>query len=164
VIPQPFSSFMLSPVHLKPEGRGTVRLKSPDPMAPPEIRFNFLKTAYDWQALIEGTRICREIARQPALRPFLVEEVMPGPSVNDDAKIREFIRANGVSNLHPVGTCRMGRGTEDVVDPQLRVWGIERLRVADASIMPAIVAGNTNAPSIMIGEKCADMVKAAAAA
>jgi choline dehydrogenase len=162
VIPQPFSAFMLSPVHLKPEGRGTVRLKSPDPTAPPEIRFNFLRTPYDWQALIEGTRICREIAKQPALKPFLVEEVMPGPSVNDDASLREFIRANGVSNLHPVGTCRMGRGVEDVVDPQLRVYGIERLRVADASIMPTIVAGNTNAPSIMIGEKCADMVKAAA--
>ena len=164
VIPQPFSAFMLSPVHLKPEGRGTVRLKSPDPLAPPEIRFNFLRTAYDWQALIEGTRICREIARQPALKPFLVEEVMPGPSVNDDASLREFIRANGVSNLHPVGTCRMGRGVEDVVDPQLRVHGIERLRVADASIMPAIVAGNTNAPSIMIGEKASDLVLAAAGA
>ncbi|UYN97457.1 MAG: choline dehydrogenase [Enhydrobacter sp.] len=163
VVPQPYSAFGLSPVHLKPEGRGTVRLKSSDPLAAPEIRFNFLKTAYDWQALIEGLRICREIARQPALKPFLVEETMPGPSVSGDKELRDFIRATGVSNLHPVGTCRMGREVDAVVDPQLRVHGVERLRVADASIMPTIVAGNTNAPSIMIGEKCADMVRAAAA-
>jgi choline dehydrogenase len=162
VVPQPFSAFGLSPVHLKPEGRGTVRLKSPDPMAAPEIRFNFLKTAYDWQALLEGLRICREIARQPALEPFIVEEILPGPAATDEPTLRDFIRATGVSNLHPVGTCRMGREVDAVVDPQLRVHGVERLRVADASIMPAIVAGNTNAPSIMIGEKCADMVKAAA--
>ncbi|MDP2378028.1 GMC family oxidoreductase, partial [Reyranella sp.] len=164
VIPQPFSAFSLSPVHLKPDGRGTVRLKSADPLAAPEIRFNFLKSTYDWQALIEGTRICREIARQPALKPFVMEEIMPGADVTAEADLKAFIRANGVSNLHPVGTCRMGHGTDDVVDPQLRVHGIAGLRVADASIMPTIVAGNTNAPSIMIGEKCADMVRAAAAA
>lgn len=164
VIPQPFSAFSLSPVHLKPDGRGTVRLKSPDPLAAPEIRFNFLKSAYDGQALIEGTRICREIARQPALKPFVMEEIMPGADVTAEADLKAFIRANGVSNLHPVGTCRMGHGTDDVVDPQLRVHGIAGLRVADASIMPTIVAGNTNAPSIMIGEKCAAMVRAAAAA
>jgi len=162
VVPQPFSAFMLSPVHLKPEGRGTVRLRSPDPLAPPEIKFNFLKSPYDWQALIEGMRICREIARQPALAPFVAGEILPGPEVTDDKGLRDFIRANGVSNLHPVGTCRMGRETDAVVDPQLRVHGIAGLRVADASIMPSIVAGNTNAPSIMIGEKCADMMREAA--
>ena len=92
----------------------------------------------------------------------MVEEILPGADVTDEAGLRAHIRANGVSNLHPVGTCRMGRDVDDVVDPQLRVHGIERLRVADASIMPSIVAGNTNAPSIMIGEKCADMVRQAA--
>jgi choline dehydrogenase len=92
----------------------------------------------------------------------VVEEILPGAGVEDDAGLRAHIRANGVSNLHPVGTCRMGHNVDDVVDPQLRVHGIERLRVADASIMPSIVAGNTNAPSIMIGEKCADMVRQAA--
>jgi choline dehydrogenase len=162
VIAQPFSAFGLSPVHLRPDGRGTVRLKSADPLAPPEIRFNFLKSSYDFEALLAGIRICREIARQPALRPFIVEEILPGPAVTGDADLRADIRARGVSNLHPVGTCRMGREPDAVVDPQLRVYGIERLRVADASIMPSIVAGNTNAPSIMIGEKCADMVRAAA--
>jgi choline dehydrogenase len=162
VVPQPFSAFGLSPVHLRPDGRGTVRLKSADPLAAPEIRFNFLKSAYDFQALIEGMRLCREIARQPALEPFVVEEILPGPSITSESDLRADIRARGVSNLHPVGTCRMGREVDAVVDPQLRVHGIANLRVADASIMPSIVAGNTNAPTIMIGEKCADMVRAAA--
>lgn len=162
VVAQPFSAFGLSPVHLRPDGRGTVRLKSPDPTAAPEIRFNFLKTTGDWTAMLEGMRICREIARQPALKPFLVEEIMPGPQVSEDKDLRDYLRQTGVSNLHPVGTCRMGRAPDDVVDPQLRVYGIEGLRVADASIMPSIVAGNTNAPSIMIGEKCAAMVLASA--
>jgi choline dehydrogenase len=162
VIPQPFSAFGLSPVHLRPDGRGTVRLKSPDPMAAPEIRFNFLKSSYDFQALLEGMRLCREIARQPALKPFIAEELLPGPHVSSEADLKQDIRARGVSNLHPVGTCRMGRQTDAVVDPQLKVHGIDALRVADASIMPSIVAGNTNAPSIMIGEKCAEMVRQAA--
>jgi choline dehydrogenase len=162
VVPQPFSAFGLSPVHLTPDGRGTVRLKSADPLAAPEIRFNFLKSANDYHALIQGMRICREIAQQPALKPFVVEEILPGPQVTEEADLKADIRARGVSNLHPVGTCRMGRGPGDVVDPQLKVHGIAGLRVADASIMPSIVAGNTNAPSIMIGEKCADMVRQAA--
>jgi choline dehydrogenase len=164
VVPQPFSAFGLSPVHLTPEGRGTVRLKSADPQAPPEIRFNFLKTDNDWSAMLKGMRICREIARQPALKPFIVEEILPGPQVADEGDLRDYLRATGVSNLHPVGTCRMGHGVDAVVDPQLRVHGIAGLRVADASIMPSIVAGNTNAPSIMIGEKCAAMVQTAAGA
>lgn len=162
VVAQPFSAFGLSPVHLRPDGRGTVRLKSADPLMPPEIRFNFLKTANDWDAMLKGMAICREIGRQAALKPFVVEEILPGPSVTEDSALRDYLRATGVSNLHPVGTCRMGHGSDDVVDPQLRVHGIGALRVADASIMPSIVAGNTNAPSIMIGEKCADMVRAAA--
>lgn len=164
VIPQPFSAFGLSPVHLTPSGRGTVRLKSPDPMTAPEIRFNFLKSAYDFEALLTGMRICRDIARQPALAPFIAEEILPGPHVTEDADLKADIRARGVSNLHPVGTCRMGREVDAVVDPTLRVHGIDALRVADASIMPSIVAGNTNAPAIMIGEKCADLVRASASA
>jgi len=149
-------------VHLRPDGRGTVRLKSADPLAAPEIRFNFLKSASDWTAMLEGLRICREIGRQAALKPFVVEEILPGPAVSGDKELRAYLRETGVSNLHPVGTCRMGRNVDDVVDPQLKVYGVDGLRVADASIMPSIVAGNTNAPSIMIGEKCSDMVRAAA--
>jgi choline dehydrogenase len=156
--PHPFSAFTLSPVHLRPEGRGTVRIKSPDPLAPPAIQFNFLATDYDFQALIYGTRLSRKIAAQPALKPFVVEEVLPGPAVQTDDDIIEEIRVRGVSNLHPVGTCRMGHEADAVVDPRLKVHGIEGLRVADASIMPQVPGGNTNAPSIMIGEKCAAMV------
>ncbi len=158
VVSHPFPGFSLSPVHLRPEGRGTVRLASPDPLAAPEIRFNFLRTDYDAQALIAGMRLARRIAAQPALKRYVVEETQPGPGVETDADLLADIRARGVSNLHPVGTCRMGHEVSAVVDPRLRVHGVERLRVADASIMPVIIAGNTNAPSIMIGEKAAAMI------
>ncbi|MGE5268611.1 MAG: GMC family oxidoreductase, partial [Thiohalocapsa sp.] len=158
--PHPFSAFTLSPVHLRPEGRGSVRIKSPDPLAPPAIQFNFLASDYDFQALIYGSRLARKIAAQPALRPFIVEEVIPGPACETDDQFVEEIRVRGVSNLHPVGTCRMGPDSDltAVVDPRLRVHGIQGLRVADASIMPQVPGGNTNAPSIMIGEKCAAMI------
>jgi len=156
--PHPFSAFTLSPVHLRPEGRGTVRIKSPDPLAPPAIQFNFLASDYDFQALIYGARLSRKIAAQPALKPFVVEEVLPGAAVQTDEDMIEEIRVRGVSNLHPVGTCHMGREVDAVVDPRLRVYGIEGLRVADASVMPQVPGGNTNAPSIMIGEKCAAMI------
>jgi choline dehydrogenase len=156
--PHPFSAFTLSPVHLRPEGRGSVRLKSADPLAAPAIRFNFLASDYDFQALIYGTRLSRKIAAQPALKPFVVEEVIPGEAVQSDEQLIEEIRNRGVSNLHPVGTCRMGRDVDSVVDPRLRVYGLKGLRVADASIMPQVPGGNTNAPSIMIGEKCAAMI------
>jgi choline dehydrogenase len=156
--PHPFSAFTMSPVHLRPEGRGTVRLKSADPLAAPAIRFNFLASEYDFQALIYGTRFSRKIAEQSALKPYVVEEVIPGLGCQSDAEMKEEIRLRGVSNLHPVGTCRMGRNVDDVVDPRLKVHGIEGLRIADASIMPQVPGGNTNAPSIMIGEKCAAMI------
>lgn len=158
IIAHKFPGFSLSPVHLRPEGRGSVRITSPDPFAPPAIRFNFLRSRYDIEALLTGMRLARKIAAQPALRPYVSEELLPGAQAETDEALIADIRARGVSNLHPVGTCRMGREVEAVVDPRLRVHGVERLRVADASIMPVIVAGNTNAPSIMIGEKCADMV------
>jgi len=156
--PHPFSAFTLSPVHLRPDGRGTVRIKSPDPLAPPAIRFNFLASDYDFQALIYGTRLARKIVAQAALKPFVVEEIIPGEECQSDDAMKEEIRLRGVSNLHPVGTCRMGHEVDSVVDPRLRVHGIAGLRVADASIMPQVPGGNTNAPSIMIGEKCAAMI------
>ena len=107
-------------------------------------------------------QLLRAGAQDYLMKPFVVEEILPGSAVDGEKALRDYLRATGVSNLHPVGTCRMGRAVDDVVDPQLRVYGIDRLRVADASIMPSIVAGNTNAPSIMIGEKCAAMVREAA--
>ncbi|MBS0562411.1 MAG: GMC family oxidoreductase N-terminal domain-containing protein, partial [Proteobacteria bacterium] len=158
IVAHPFPAYTLSPVHLHPEGRGSVRLKSPDPLAPPAIRFNQLKTDYDISAILFGMKLCRRLAAAPALAAHTVEEVLPGPKVATDEEMLEDVRARAVANYHPVGTCRMGHGTDCVVDPRLRVHGIAGLRVADASIMPTIVAGNTNAPSIMIGEKCAAMI------
>ena len=156
--PHKWPGFSMSPVHLRPEGRGLVSLASRDPLAPPRIEFKFMETAHDVDAMIHGVRLARKLAEQPALKPYIAEEVVPGPAVRSDEQLIEDIRNRGVSNLHPVGTCRMGTGRDAVVDPRLRVHGIRRLRVADASIMPLVVGGNTNAPSIMIGEKCAAMV------
>ena len=158
VVPHSFPGFTLSPVHLRPDGRGTVRLGSPDPLAAPRISFDFMRTEYDAQAILSGIKLIRKIAAQPALKPYIVEEIAPGPGVASDAELIEFVRQTGVSNHHPTSSCAMGHGPNTVVDPRLRVHGISGLRVADASIMPQVVAGNTNAPSIMIGEKAAAMI------
>jgi len=158
IVSHPFPGISISPVHLSPDGRGTVRLKSNDPLAPPAIQFNFLKSEYDWQALIAGMRYARSIVRQQALQKLIVEETLPGIQVRTEEDMREDIRARGVSNLHPVGSCGMGHGPMAVVDPRLRVHGVPGLRVVDASVMPSIIAGNTNAPTIMIGEKASDMI------
>ena len=154
-----FPGFSLSAVHLRPDARGTVLLKSPDPLAAPAIRFNFLQTQYDLQALTTGMRMVRSFTKQPSLAPYVAEEIVPGPGVETDADFEESIRQNALSNLHPVGTCRMGPdGGDAVVDPRLRVHGVGRLRVVDASVMPTVPAGNTNAPTIMIAEKAAAMI------
>jgi choline dehydrogenase len=163
-VPHPFPGFSLSAVHLRPDARGTVHLKSPDPLAPPAIRFNFLQTPYDLQALTAGMRLARAFTRQPALAPYVAEEIVPGPDTNTDAEFASSIRRTASSNLHPVGTCRMGPAGDTAVDARLRVHSVGRLRVADAAIMPTVPAGNTNAPSIMIGEKAADMILADARA
>jgi choline dehydrogenase len=159
-VAHPFPGFSLSAVHLRPDSRGTVTIKSPDPLAPPAIRFNFLETSSDLQALTAGMRMARKFTEQPALAPYVAEELIPGPSVNTDAEFEANIRMNANSNLHPVGTCRMGPEGDTVVDSRLRVHGVGRLRVVDAAIMPTVPAGNTNAPTIMIGEKAADMILA----
>ncbi len=158
IVPHPFSGFTLSPVHLKPEGRGTVHVKSAEPGAPPAIRFQFLATDYDREAILHGLKLVRKIASQPALADFIAEEVQPGPACASDEDLLTDVRERAIANYHPVGTCRMGVGPDAVVDPKLRVHGVHGLRVADASIMPSITAGNTNAPSIMIGEKVAAMI------
>ena len=158
VKPHPFPGFTLMPVHLRPDGRGTVRLGSPDPLAPPKVLFDYLRSEYDMRALLAGIDLCRKIAAQPALKPYIVEEITPGPSVTAEQDLIAFIRESGVSNQHPTSSCAMGPGTNTVVDPRLRVHGIEGLRVADASVMPVVVGGNTNAPTIMIGEKVSAMI------
>ncbi len=160
IISHPHPGISISPVHLRPDGRGSVRLKSPDPLAPPEIRFNFLKSDYDLQALIAGMRAARSIVRQQAMQKLIVEETAPGVNVRTEAEMIADIRNRGVSNLHPVGSCGMGQGPQAVVDARLQVHGLAGLRVVDASVMPAIIAGNTNAPTIMIAEKASDMILA----
>jgi choline dehydrogenase len=158
-IPHRFPGFSLSAVHLRPDARGTVLLRSPNPLTPPAIQFNFLQTQYDLQALTTGMRMVRSFTQQPSLAPYVAEEIVPGPAVNTDAEFEASIRVNALSNLHPVGTCRMGpEGGDSVVDPRLRVHGVGRLRVVDAAIMPTVPAGNTNAPTIMIAEKAAAMI------
>jgi choline dehydrogenase len=158
VVAHPFPGFTLSPVHLTPDGRGTVRLASPDPLAPPEIAFGFLGSEYDMRAMVFGVRLVRRLAQQPALAPYVAGELTPGDACATDADLERYVRESGLTNHHPAGSCAMGTGTNTVVDPRLRVHGVQGLRVADASIMPAVVAGNTNAPSIMIGEKAASMI------
>jgi choline dehydrogenase len=158
IVPHPFPGFTMSPVHLRPDGRGTVRLAGPDPMAPPSVLFDFLRTDYDMQAVIFGIRLARKIADQQALKPYVVSELAPGSPTTTDADLAEYVRQSGVSNQHPTSSCAMGHGPNTVVDPRLRVHGIGGLRVADASIMPVAVGGNTNAPTIMIGEKAAAMI------
>ncbi|MGE0119016.1 MAG: GMC family oxidoreductase [Dongiaceae bacterium] len=154
----PFSSFGISMNILHPESRGTVRIKSADPTIAPEIRFNFLAAEEDRRKAVLGFRAIRKVATMPAIAAYIMEEVSPGPSIQSDEDIEAFCRRAGRSSHHGTSTCKMGTDALAVVDHRLRVRGIGRLRVIDASIMPRLVGGNTNAPAIMIGEKGAAMV------
>jgi choline dehydrogenase len=158
VVPHPHPGFTISAVHLRPDARGSVRLKSADPAAAPSIRFNFLKTQYDLDAMTAGMRWARKFTEQPSLRPYVAEELLPGLQVQSDADFEAAIRRNAISNLHPVGTCHMGTDPNAVCDPRLRVNGVSGLRVVDAAVMPSVPAGNTNAPTIMIAEKASEMI------
>jgi choline dehydrogenase len=153
-----FSGFSASVCQLRPESRGSLRIKSADPAAPPEIRINYLATETDRTAFVEGIKILRRILAAPALKPFVVGEVEPGPKVTSDEDILNFCRQRGSTVYHPTSTCRMGNDPLAVVDQRLRVRGIEGLRVVDASVMPDLMSGNTNAPTIMIAEKASDMI------
>ncbi len=147
---------------LRPLSRGSVRLAGKDPLAAPLIDPNFLGERDDMERLIRGFRIMRNILSQPALAGHRGKESPASAGARTDLQIEHFIRDHADTIYHPVGSCRMGNGSMDVVDAQLRVSGIQGLRVVDASIMPRLVGGNTNAPVIMIAEKAADMIKAAA--
>ncbi|MGX7951393.1 GMC family oxidoreductase [Tsuneonella sp. HG249] len=155
--------FSLHACVLRPESRGTVRLANSDPRAAPIIDPNFLAEERDMAVLRAGVRLSHRIAEAPALQEFDPKDRYP-IDINDDAQLDELIRNRADTVYHPVGTCRMGSDAGSVVDPKLKARGIEGLWVADASIMPRLVSGNTNAPSIMIGERCADFVKEALAA
>jgi len=143
---------------LRPESRGSVRIKSARPDEAPAIDPNFLGTAKDRDTLVEGVRAIRRIFGAPALARYIAAEVAPGPDVDSDDDLLDFVRARGGTTFHPVSTCRMGQDPLAVTDERLRVRGFDGLRVIDASIMPSVVSGNTNAATIMIGEKGADMV------
>jgi len=149
---------------LRPKSRGSVTLASADPSAPPLIDPAFLAERDDLERLVRGFREMRRILAQPALARHGARELSPSANARSDAEIEAFIRGHADTIYHPVGSCRMGNGALDVVDAELRVRGIERLRVVDASIMPTIISGNTNAPTIMIAEKAADMIEAPARA
>jgi choline dehydrogenase len=146
---------------LRPESRGKVGLKSADPLADPAIFGNYLAAEEDRRAMREGVRMMREVAAQAALKPYISQEFCPGASVQTDAEIDAWIRRTAETIYHPVGTCRMGAAgdTMAVVDVDCRVQGLAGLRVVDASVMPTLVGGNTNAPTIMIAEKVSDAIR-----
>ena len=137
----------------RPDSRGSIMAESPDPMAAPAIRPGYLSADSDYDVLLSGIRQTRDIFAAPAMARHSVAETLPGPDVTSDEALREFARTHGVTLYHPVGTCRMGEDPRAVVDSRLRVHGVEGLRVIDASVMPVLTTGNTNAPTIMIAEK-----------
>jgi choline dehydrogenase len=150
---------------LRPESRGRVGLKSADPLADPAIFANYLSAEEDRRAIREGVKMMREVAAQSALDPYRGAEFAPGASVKTDAEIDAWVRQNAETIYHPVGTCRMGAAGDAnaVVDAELKVQGLQGLRVIDASVMPTLVGGNTNAPTIMIAEKVSDLIRGRAA-
>ena len=141
-----------------PESKGSIHIKSNNPEDPPSIKYNFLSSQLDRDTLIEGVRLIRKIMKSETMKEFCGEEMQPGECFNSDDKILQYIRDKAETVYHPVGTCRMGFDQESVVDKNLKVHGIKGLRIADASIMPTLVSGNTNAACMMIGERCADFI------
>jgi choline dehydrogenase-like flavoprotein len=145
---------------LRPRSTGEIRLKSADPRQAPAIDPNYFADPADLKTLVEGLKVGRDIFAQGPLARVIARERFPGPDIRSDADLADFVRRAAETEYHPVGTCRMGQDRMAVVDHRLRVHGIDGLRVADASVMPRLVSGNTNAPTIMIGEKAANMIRA----
>jgi choline dehydrogenase-like flavoprotein len=157
-----FPAFTASVANVQPTSRGHIRLKSPNPADAPAIQPNYLSTDEDRRVAAESIRVTRNIVAQPALQAFRPNEILPGEAIgSDDASLAKAAGDIGTTIFHPVGTAKMGRGTDPlaVVDERLRVFGIERLRIIDASVMPTITSGNTNSPTIMIAEKGATMIR-----
>jgi choline dehydrogenase len=143
---------------LRPQSRGRISLASTDPFSAPRIHANYLAERDDLERMVAAVKMTREILAQRAFKPYAGDEILPGAAVQDDAGIVDFIRRKAESIYHPVGTCKMGQDAGAVVDDELRVRGIAGLRVVDASIMPTLVGGNTNAPVIMIAERASDLI------
>jgi choline dehydrogenase len=155
----PWSGFSTIVYQLRPESRGYITIKSANPADPPAVYPNYLSAETDQRTMVDGLNLCRRILAQPQFRPFLELEIMPGTGVRSDDELLAFARQRGGTVFHPTSTCKMGVDAMAVVDPELRVRGVEGLRVADASVMPTVVSGNTNAATIMIGERAADLVR-----
>jgi choline dehydrogenase len=155
----PWSGFGLTVYQLRPESRGEIRLKSANPADPPAMLPNYLATETDRRAIVDGLKIGRRILATSPMRHYVSEEYQPGASVTTDEQLLLHAKNTGNTVFHPTSTCKMGVDAMAVVDPELRVYGIAGLRVVDASIMPTVISGNTNAATIMIGEKAADMVR-----
>lgn len=151
--------FAISSVGLYPKSRGRVHLAGTDALTAPRVEANFLSDPDDLKPLLHGLRIARRVFASDSFRPYAAQEVAPGPEVTDDAGLIDYVRRVAATAHHPVGTCRMGVDADAVVDPALRVHGVARLRVVDASIFPHVVGGNTNAPVVMVAEKAADLIR-----
>lgn len=160
VAAMPNGGVTLNSAYLRPRSRGTIRLASSDPAAAPLIDPNYWEDPHDREMSIRGLKLAREILRQPALKPYVLAERLPGPEVRTAQDYFDYACRHAKTDHHPAGTCRMGSDPAAVVDARLRLNGIERLRVVDASVMPTLVSSNTNAPTIMIAEKAADMIRA----
>lgn len=156
-----FSAFRSSVYQMRPQSRGQIRIDTANPYRPPVIHGNYLAAEPDRQTIVAALRLVRRISASPALQDFIRGEFQPGQEIQTDDEFLAYARARGGSSFHPVGSCRMGSDEMSVVDSRLRLHGCEGLRVADGSIMPHLVSGNTNAACLMIGEKCADLIKTA---
>ena len=149
---------MASICQLRPDSRGTVRIKSNNPADAPAIQPRYLSARSDCDTVVAGLNVLRRVMGQPVMRKLIAEERAPGPQCDSDADLLAYARNTGTTVYHPTSTCRMGSDPTAVVDERLRVHGFEHLRVVDASIMPTVVSGNTNAAAVMIGEKGSDMI------
>ena len=154
----PFPGFIVSVCQLRPESRGYVHIKSRDPAMAPAIQPRYLTSRFDCDTVVDGMKLLRRIMEQPVMRRYIAEERAPGAQCQSDADLLAYARDTSTTVYHPTSTCRMGPDAAAVVDERLRVRGFERLRVVDASIMPSLVSGNTNAAAVMIGEKGSDMI------
>ncbi|KFG89821.1 Choline dehydrogenase [Sphingobium herbicidovorans NBRC 16415] len=154
----PFPGFGIGFFQLRPRSRGNIHITSADPALDPAIDPNYLADEGDRADMLDALRISRDVVAQDAMRPFVVRETRPGPEIADDAGLLDYIKRSGQTSWHPIGTCKMGSDPMAVVGPDLRVQGVEGLRIADSSIMPTMPSSNTNAASIMIGEKAADLI------